>query len=117
MFHRSKLHAKDNPSWLISNAAETPRISRDRLSFAWGICIAWCIGLPRRAGRRLHAMTDLESRWWNWHVSERHGGLTHQYRDARFAVLPYDPTLRRAMPAEPAAAGVPTRHPRAEERC
>jgi hypothetical protein len=32
-------------------------------------------------------MTDAESRWWGWQVSERHAGLTHQYRDVRFAEL------------------------------
>jgi hypothetical protein len=85
MFHRSKVHSKYNPSWPICNGVEAPRITSDRFCFIWGVCVAWCIGLPRRTGRRLHAMTDLESQWWNWHVSERHGGLTHQYRDARFA--------------------------------
>ena len=85
MFHGSKIRSKDNPGWPICNAAEARRITGDYFCFAWGVCVAWCIGLPRRAGRRLHAMTDLESQWWNWHVSERHGGLTHQYRDPRFA--------------------------------
>ena len=85
MFHGSKIHSKYNPGWPICNGAETPRIISGRFCFVSGVCAASCIGWPRRAGRRLHAMTDLESQWWNWHVSERHGGLTHQYRDTRFA--------------------------------
>jgi len=85
MFHGSKLHSKYNPGWPICNGVETPPITSGRFCLAWGVRVAWCIGLPRRAGRWLHTMTDLESQWWNWHVSERHGGLTHQYRDARFA--------------------------------
>ena len=96
MFYGSNLHRKDNPGWSISNAAETPRGPFDRFGFTCGICVAWCIGLPRRAGARLHAMTDTESRWWRWQVSERHGGLTRQYRDARFDTLRRDPAFHRA---------------------
>lgn len=99
MFYGSNPRRKDNPGWPIINTAETPRAPLDRLRFACGVCVAWCIGLPRRAGTRLHAMNDTESPWWHWHVSERHGGLTHQYRDARFGDPRRDPAQRRTEPA------------------
>lgn len=101
MFYGSNLYRKDNPSWAISNVAEMPRGPSDLIRFAYGACVAWVISLPRRAGRRLHAMNDAESRWWHWQVSERHGGLTHQYRDARFEAMRHDPTLRAAAPTDP----------------
>ena len=82
MFYGSKPYPNGNPACSIRNVRETPRT---RVRFWCAVCVAWGIGLPRRAGRRLHAMTDAESRWWGWQVSERHAGLTHQYRDARFA--------------------------------
>ena len=88
MFYGSNLYRKDNPRWAVSNAAETLRVP---LAV---ICAAWLIGLPRRAGAWLHAMTDEEARHWRWRVSERLGGLVHQYRDERFAALPLDPSLR-----------------------
>jgi len=120
MFYGSNLYRKDNPRWLISNATETPKVpdpaSRvlppvtdpwDHLvaelggglaasvsgwvRSACGICVAWLIGLPRRAGARLHAANDTEARWWRWEVSERWGGLVHQYRDPRFALLRHHP--------------------------
>ncbi len=69
-----------------------------RVRFACGICVAWLVGLPRRAGARLYAMTDAEARWWYWHVTERCGGLVHQYRDSRFEVLQYDAAIRREEP-------------------
>ena len=59
------------------------------------MCAAWLIGLPRRAGAWLHAASDAEARWWSWHVTERCGGLIHQYRDERFAMLRHDPSIRR----------------------
>ena len=115
MFYGSNLYRKDKPRWPIGNAAETPEVPAarpgplataewdqaratqategsglaDRVRFACGICAAWLIGLPRRAGARLYAMTDAEARWWYWHVTERRGGLVHQYRDARFEVPGY----------------------------
>ncbi|HET9080919.1 MAG TPA: hypothetical protein VFO01_10460 [Trebonia sp.] len=95
MVYGSNLRRKDNPSWPISNAAEPPRVPFEQLRFLCGICVSWFIGLPRRAGARLHALNDTESRCWQWHVSERRGGLTHQYRDARFETLRRDPALRR----------------------
>ena len=87
MFYVSNLYRKDNPSWVISNAVETLPVPV-AASYA-----AWLIGLPHRAGAWLHAVTDEEARHWRWRVSERHGGLVHQYRDERFAVLPVAPAL------------------------
>jgi hypothetical protein len=92
VFYRSNLHRKDNPGWLPGNATKAPRVLAGRARFACGVCVAWCIGVPRRAGARLHAADDAESRWWHWLVTERHGGLTHQYRDARFETPRRDPT-------------------------
>jgi hypothetical protein len=123
VFYGSNPHRKDNPRWGISNATETPAVpdaairlllmpdclwdhpvsgasgSRveditGRVRGGCGICVAWLAGLPRRAGAVLHALSDTEARWWHWNVTERCGGLVHQYRDARFEALPYDPSLR-----------------------
>jgi hypothetical protein len=55
--------------------------------FAAASIIAWLIGLPRRAGRRLFAMNDAEAGWRSWQVIELTGGLARQYRDARFATM------------------------------
>jgi hypothetical protein len=49
---------------------------------------AWLAGLPRRAGRRLFAMNDLEATWRHWQVIEVADGLGRQYRDARFDLGP-----------------------------
>ena len=124
MFYGSNLYRKDNPRWSISNATETPKVpdaairlllmpdclwdhpvtgasgSRavdviGRIRGACGVCVAWLIGLPRRAGAMLHTMSDAEASWWQWNVTERCGGLVHQYRDARFEALRHDPSLRR----------------------
>jgi len=124
VFYGSNLYRKDNPRWVISNATETPQVPDAALrllspgSGPWdrpvtglggsvvaritrsardgcGIGVAWLIGLPRRAGARLHAANDAEARWWHWQVTERCGGLVRQYRDARFDVLPYNPAIRR----------------------
>ena len=123
MFHGSNPYRKDNPSWAIGNAMETPKVpgsaflllpvpdclsehpvagtgggraarAGGRLRDACGICVAWLIGLPRRAGARVHAMNDAEARWWHWDVTERCGGLVRQYCDARFAAMRYNPALR-----------------------
>ena len=143
MFNGSNLSGKDNPRWVISNATETTKVpdaalgllspaggSRDHLvaglggsvaaqvgrvvGDACGIGVSWLIGLPRRAGARLHATTDAEARTWRWLVTERWGGLVHQYRDARFDVLRHDPAIRRdelrAEPASPDSAS-PDRRP------
>ena len=135
MFYGSNLFRKDNPQRVISNAAETPKVPEapfqtqmpsrhdvwdgaarsgrpaaalDRLRRGGGIGAAWLIGLPRRAGARLHAMNDAEARWWHWDVRECRGGLVRQYRDARFPALAANPGLRREgldpEPAQPGAA-------------
>jgi hypothetical protein len=140
VFYGSNPFRKDNPQRAISNAAETPKVPEaafqvllpplggawecpagnpgrgtgalDRIRNGGGIGAAWMIGLPRRAGARLHALNDAEARWWHWHVSEYRGGLVRQYRDARFAELPVNPGLRRnglgagldPAPARPDAA-------------
>ena len=94
MSYGSNLYRKDNPRWAISNITEPPRDPSHLIRCACGICVAWLIGLPRRAGAKLHAMNDAESRWWHWLVAERCGGLAREYRDARFEALRRDPTLR-----------------------
>jgi hypothetical protein len=105
----SNLHRKDKPSWAISNVTETQRIPADQVRFACGVCVSWLIGLPRRVGGRLHTMGDAESRWWHWLVTERQGGLIHQYRDARFEAMRRDPSLRAELtnlsPAMPGPEG------------
>jgi hypothetical protein len=124
VFYGSNLSRKDNPRWVIGNATETPSVpdaalrlltpasgSWDRpvtglggglvvrvirpIGDACGIGIAWLIGLLRRTGVRLHSATDAEARWWHWQVTERCGGLVHQYRDARFDALRHNPAIRR----------------------
>jgi hypothetical protein len=116
VFNGSNLSGKDNPRWIISNATETTKVPDAALRLlspvsgprdhpvtglgggviarvgrsvgdACGIGVSWLIGLPRRAGTRLHAIGDAEARWWHWEVTERLGGLIHQYRDARYDVL------------------------------
>jgi hypothetical protein len=124
VFYGSNLYRKDNPRWAIGNATETRKVPAavprllaaaasardhsgvtmvsglaigisDLIRSACAICTAWLIGLPRRAGARLHAMNDAEARSWHWDVTECYGGLVHQYRDARFEALRHDPALRR----------------------
>lgn len=98
MSYRSNPYRKDNPRWATSNAAETPQVPAtadfwqfpsagvaDRVRAACGLGVAWCFGLPRRAGARLHAMNDAEARWQHWQVTEGCGGLVHRYRDERFS--------------------------------
>ena len=141
MFYGSNLYRKDNPRWDISNATETrkvpgaafwlpppvaepwsqpvtglgglvARVTRP-VCGACGIGAAWVIGLPRRAGVRLHTATDAEARWWHWQVTERCGGLVHQYRDARFDVLRYNPAIRRdELSADLASPAAPPDCPR-----
>jgi hypothetical protein len=95
VFYGSNLSRKDNPRWGISNATETPKVPEATFRGACGICFSWLIGLPRRAGARLHATDDAEARWWRWEVTERYGGLVRWYRDTRFAALPHNAELRR----------------------
>jgi hypothetical protein len=146
VFYGSNLSRKDNPRWVISNATETPDVpdtvlrllspvSRpwDRpvtglgggpaarvgrwVGAACGIGVAWLIGLPRRAGARLHVATDAEARWWHWQVNERCGGLVHQYRDTRFDVLRYNPAIRRdELSVDLARTAAPPDCPRAGDR-
>ena len=108
MSYGSNLHRKDKPSWAISNVTETQRVPFDQIRFACAVCVSWLIGLPRRAGGRLHAMGDAESRWWRWLVTDRRGGLTHQYRDARFEAMRLDPTLRAELTDPSPAVTGPT---------
>jgi hypothetical protein len=104
VFYGSNLYKKDNPRWAISNVTEPSRAPSDLIRLACEICVAWLIGLPRRAGAKLHATNDAESRWWHWIVTERHGGLARQYRDARFETLRRDPALRRDELTDPDGA-------------
>jgi len=131
VFYGSNLYRKDNPRWAIGNALETPLAPGTAAQLlppsgnrwdqpaagvagavagwarsACGICVAWFIGLPRRAGARLHASSDAEARWWHWNVAEYHGGLSRQYRDARFAPPRHDPApCPGELGADPAAPG------------
>jgi hypothetical protein len=117
----SNPYRKDKPRWAFSNAMETSEVpgvalrlplssggSADQLLSAeaagrvagwtrntWGLCVSWFIGLPRRAGARLHTGNDAEARWWHWDVTECLAGLGRQYRDARFVALPDNRALRR----------------------
>ena len=83
MSYGSNLCGKDNPRSAIGNAARTSRN-------ACGNCMARLVGLPRRAGRRLHAGNDAEARWQHWQVTEYRGGLVRQYRDARFEIMRWE---------------------------
>jgi hypothetical protein len=145
VFYGSNPYRKDNPRWLTSNATETAKVpsrgsplllqaptpqhrqdwrlprgvaatAGEWVRIACGILGAWLIGLPRRAGRWLHAMNDAEAPQWGWLVTERCGGLVRQYRDTRFDALRQDPALRRdelgndGQPkngAQPPSAGCP----------
>jgi hypothetical protein len=90
----------------VSRAGGLAASVGDRVRSACGICAAWLIGLPRRAGTVLHAKNDVEAGWWGWQVTERYGGLGRQHRDARFALLARDPSLRRdEFREEPANPG------------
>jgi hypothetical protein len=132
VFYGSNPYRKDNPRWLITNATGTAKVpefgasllmpvpgsigaASERVRLACGIAGAWLMGLPRRAGRRMHVMNDTEARQWGWQVIERRGGLVHQYCDARFEALRHDPTLRRDellddafRGTQPPAAGCPS---------
>jgi hypothetical protein len=93
---------KDNPRWGISNAIETIRVPGAHLcaplgsiGTGYGVIVAWLIGVPRRAGRRLFEMKDQEARWHRWQATETLGGLGRRYRDPRFDALKVDESLRR----------------------
>ena len=134
MINRTNMLGKGNPRWPIGNAPETIKVPDPRiphpleLAPAWdlsteqatgianigdlfrrtaGLMAAWLAGLPRRAGRRLFAMNDLEAGWRGWQVIELRGGLGRQYRDHRFDSLGNGsgdaPLLPRPRPAVPEA--------------
>ena len=87
---------KDNTRWSKGNTAETIDVPDLYLTATtWGRCdrpasvadtfcdastlaAAWLIGLPRRAGRRLFAITDAEAGWRRWQVTEARGGIGRQ---------------------------------------
>lgn len=94
----TNLPRKDNPRWGISNAIETIRVPGAHLctiGTGYGVLVAWVIGVPRRAGRRLFAIKDEEARWHRWQVTETLGGLGRRYRDPRFDALKADESLHR----------------------
>ena len=97
MINSTNVLDKDNPQWPISNVPETIKVpdlrmtgvqgAGDAIRWAVAIVAAWLTGLPRRAGRRLFYMNDLEARWRGWQVIETSGGLGRQYRDRRFDLV------------------------------
>jgi hypothetical protein len=97
MINSTNVLGEHNPRWPISNAPETLRVpdlrvtrptdAGDAIRRAVAIVAAWLTGLPRRVGRRLFYMNDLEARWRGWQVTELHGGLGRQYRDYRFDLI------------------------------
>lgn len=87
MINGTNMLGKHNPRWPISNAQEKTKVP-ELNAHVIPIVAAWLAGLPRRAGRRLFAMNDLEATWRNWQVIEVAGGLGRQYRDARFDLGP-----------------------------
>jgi hypothetical protein len=133
VINSTPLHRKDNPRWPIGNAQETIKVpsmpaplgraqaqrqaatptigmatgmaaAGDAIRRAASIVAAWLIGLPRRAGRRLFAMNDLEARWRGWQVIELSGGLRRQYRDLRFiSAVPGERPPRPPVPPVPEA--------------
>ncbi len=97
MIHVINMLGKGNPSWPTSNTPETKTVP-GAIRAGGGLAVAWVIGLPRRAGRRLFAMNDAEAGWRGWRVTELRGGLARSYRDPRFDLLRAVP---EAAPAEP----------------
>jgi hypothetical protein len=97
MINTTNVLGKHNPRWSISNVPETLRVPdlrvsgaanvSDAIRRAGAVAAAWLTGLPRRVGRRLFYMNDLEARWRNWEVIELSGGLGRQYRDRRFDLI------------------------------
>ena len=97
MINSTNVLGKHNPQWSIGNAPETIKVpdlrvtgvpnAGDAIRSAFAIAAAWLAGLPRRIGRRLFHMNDLEARWRGWQVIELHGGLGRQYRDRRFDLI------------------------------
>ena len=78
MINSTNVLGKHNPQWLNGNAPETIEVPDlrvtgvaspgDAIRRAFAIVGAWLAGLPRRVGRRLFYMNDLEARWrgGNW---------------------------------------------------
>jgi hypothetical protein len=99
---------KHNPQWPASNAPETLRVpdlratgaanAGDAIRRAAAIAVAWLAGLPRRIGRCLFYMNDLEARWRGWQVTETSGGLGRQYRDRRFDLISAQFPARPGVP-------------------
>ena len=97
MINSTNVLGKHNPQWLNGNAPETIEVPDlrvtgvaspgDAIRGAFAIVGAWLAGLPRRVGRRLFYMNDLEARWRGWQVIETFGGLGRQYRDRRFDLI------------------------------
>jgi len=97
MINSTNVLGKHNPPWPIGDGAETIKVpdlrvtgassAGDAIRRAVAIAGAWLAGLPRRFGRRLFYMNDLEARWRNWEVIETSGGLGRQYRDRRFDLI------------------------------
>jgi hypothetical protein len=97
MINSTNVLGKHNPRWPIGDAPETIRVpelrvtgpanAADAIRRAGALVAAWLTGLPRRAGRRLFYMNDLEARWRNWEAIETSGGLGRQYRDRRFDLI------------------------------
>lgn len=103
MINSTNVLGKHNPQWPYGNAPETIEVpdlrgavvpnAADTIRGAFANAAAWLAGLPRRIGRRLFYMNDLEARWRGWQVIELHGGLGRQYRDRRFDLIstPFPP--------------------------
>jgi hypothetical protein len=99
---------KHNPQWSISNVPETIKVpdvgglgvasAGQAIRRAAALVGAWLAGLPRRAGRHLFYMNDLEARWRGWQVIELRGGLGRQYRDHRFDLISAPVLPRPAVP-------------------
>lgn len=97
MINSTNVLGKHNPRWPVGSAQETLRVpdlrmtgaanAGDAIRRAVALVAAWLTGLPRRTGRRLFYMNDLEARWRGWQVTELHGGLGRQYRDCRFDLV------------------------------
>jgi hypothetical protein len=94
VFNGTNMLGKDKSRWPISNTLETKTVP-DAIRSGCSVLIAWLIGLPRRAGRRLFASQDTEAGWRRWQVTEKFRGLGRQYRDPLFDALKTDATLRR----------------------
>ncbi len=108
MINSTNVLGKHNPQWPITNAPETIKVPDlrvtgvpnigDAIRHSIAIVVAWLAGLPRRVGRLLFYMNDLEARWRGWQVTELHGGLGRQYRDRRFDLINTSFPPRQGVP-------------------